>query len=59
MTLKPHVGKAVGPARGAARLGNAALEAVAIGVIRLGHAEHTAQINEMALRAGAFGEIGS
>jgi hypothetical protein len=48
----PHVG----PAVAAARLLRAALEAVVVRVARLVHAKQLAQVVEMRLRAGAFGE---
>ena len=58
MAAQPHVSKAVGALlaqRGrAAGLGHTALEAVGVGVGRLGHAQHAAQVDEVGLRAGAF-----
>jgi hypothetical protein len=50
----PHVGKAVGALGGTAGLGNPALEAVGVGVGRLGHAQHAAQVDEVGLRPGTF-----
>jgi hypothetical protein len=46
----------VGPAVAAAGLAGAALEAVVIGVARLGDAEQFAKVVEPGLRAGALGE---
>lgn len=58
MALQPYVGKAVGAARRAAGLGDAALEAVALGVVGLGHAEQAAQVDEVRLRAGTLRQFG-
>jgi hypothetical protein len=46
----------VGPAVAAAGLAGAALEAVVVGVARLGDAEQFAKVVEPGLRAGALGE---
>jgi hypothetical protein len=54
VALQPHVGKAVRPRGGAAGLGDAALEAVALGLARLGHTQRAAQVDEVRLRAGAL-----
>ncbi len=60
VAAQPDVGKAVGARTSfqdsATGLAHAALEAVALGVGRLGHAEHAAQVDEMGLRAGAFAQ---
>ena len=42
---------------GRVSLGDAALEAVGLRVVRLGHAEHAAQVDEVRLRAGTFVQL--
>ena len=54
VAAQPDIGKAIGAAGGAAGLRDTALEAVALGVVGLGYAEHAAQVDEVRLRAGAL-----